>query len=318
MLMTSAAVAVAIALPQQRWRASCRSSLIFVVHDRRQHRRAAGRHPDRRLVHRRDHRLVARLAGAAIDRDPDRGRGVRRDARAASSTTRSSGRPCASSPAGPTPAGPRSTRASSRRRSDRTICQDDLVLFLEVSPGDASEFSDELARPRASTSAATACCAATSPAIPNAIAGLLLDLRDRTDCDPARVLRLDGRQSDRVPAQVPGVRRRRHGAGLPRGPAQGRAGPERRPRIHVGLEWRLASTTSGACSSRSSNSACATLMARRASSIEKNATRSISGISMIRPERGGHSVVVRDAHHARPDRSRLRRPRRARACRCAA
>ena len=33
---------------------------------------------------------------------------------------------------------------------------------------------------RASRSAATASCAATSPAIPNAIAGLLLDLRDRT------------------------------------------------------------------------------------------------------------------------------------------
>ena len=38
----------------------------------------------------------------------------------------------------------------------------------------------------------------------------------------ARLLRLDRRQSDHVPAEVPGVRRRRHGAGLPRGAAPGR------------------------------------------------------------------------------------------------
>ena len=37
---------------------------------------------------------------------------------------------------------------------------------------------------RAPTSAASACCAARVPAIPNAIAGLLLDLRDRTGSIP--------------------------------------------------------------------------------------------------------------------------------------
>ena len=54
------------------------------------------------------------------------------------------------------------------------------MLFLEVRPGDASEFSEVLQRRRASTSAATACCAAQSPAIPNAIAALLLYIRDQT------------------------------------------------------------------------------------------------------------------------------------------
>ena len=49
-------------------------SLIFAYTTAVNIYRAAGRHQDRRLVHRHDHRLVARLAGHAVDGDPDRGR----------------------------------------------------------------------------------------------------------------------------------------------------------------------------------------------------------------------------------------------------
>jgi hypothetical protein len=60
---------------------------------------------------------------------------------------------------------------------------DDLVLFLEVRPGDASEFSNVLhvAGFHVGEFRVLRC---TSPAIPNAIAGLLLDLRDRTGTLP--------------------------------------------------------------------------------------------------------------------------------------
>ena len=53
------------------------------------------------------------------------------------------------------------------------------MLFLEVRPGDVSEFTGDL-----SVSGVTVgdfrVLRCVSPAIPNAIAGLLLDLRDRT------------------------------------------------------------------------------------------------------------------------------------------
>ena len=55
----------------------------------------------------------------------------------------------------------------------------DVVLFLEVRPGDASEFSDVL-HVRGVDVGGYRILRCTSPAIPNAIAGLLLDLRDRT------------------------------------------------------------------------------------------------------------------------------------------
>jgi hypothetical protein len=59
----------------------------------------------------------------------------------------------------------------------------DLVLFLEVRPGDASEFADQLEVTGALVGGYRV-LRCTSPAIPNAIAGLLLDLRDRTHCIP--------------------------------------------------------------------------------------------------------------------------------------
>ena len=55
----------------------------------------------------------------------------------------------------------------------------DVVLFLEVRPGDASAFSDTL-HVEGVTVGPYRILRCTSPAIPNAIAGLLLDLRDRT------------------------------------------------------------------------------------------------------------------------------------------
>jgi hypothetical protein len=55
----------------------------------------------------------------------------------------------------------------------------DVVLFLEVQPGDVSDFSDVLSV-RGEQIGGYKILRATSPAVPNAIAGLLLDLRDRT------------------------------------------------------------------------------------------------------------------------------------------
>ncbi len=77
---------------------------------------------------------------------------------------------------------------------------------------------------RASTWAAIACCAASSPAIPNAIAALLLIIRDRTRQHPARIFRMDRRKSDRLSAEVPRVRRRRHGTGHAGSAQAGRTG----------------------------------------------------------------------------------------------
>jgi len=55
----------------------------------------------------------------------------------------------------------------------------DVVLFLEIRPGDASEFSDVL-HVKGVNVGGYRILRSESPAIPNAIAGLLLDLRDRT------------------------------------------------------------------------------------------------------------------------------------------
>jgi len=60
---------------------------------------------------------------------------------------------------------------------------DSGVLFLEVTPGDASDFSGRLSVTGA-TVGGYRVLRCTSPAVPNAIAGLLLDLRDRTDAIP--------------------------------------------------------------------------------------------------------------------------------------
>ena len=103
--------------------------------------------------------------------------------RAGLSTTPSGKRRFASSPAGQTPAARRSTRASSRRRATRIILPDEGALFLEVTPGDASDFTGRLAVVGVEIGGYRI-LRCKSPAVPNAIAGLLLDLRDRTDAIP--------------------------------------------------------------------------------------------------------------------------------------
>ena len=109
----------------------------------------------------------------------------------------------------------------------------DVVLFLEVRPGDASKFTDAL-HVSGVTIGDHKVLRATSPAIPNAIAGLLLDLRDRTWSVPhayfgwtegnpiAYLLKfLAFGEGDTAPVCREVLR-------------QAEPDPERRPRIHVG------------------------------------------------------------------------------------
>jgi hypothetical protein len=110
---------------------------------------------------------------------------------------------------------------------------DDPILFLEVRPGDASEFSDVLEVTGANVGGFHV-LRCTSPAIPNAIAGLLLDLRDRTGRIPhayfgwtegnpvAYLLKfLAFGEGDTAPVCREVLR-------------QAEPAPEKRPRIHVG------------------------------------------------------------------------------------
>jgi hypothetical protein len=68
-------------------------------------------------------------------------------------------------------------------RRSHHLPPDEVVLFLEVQPGDASDFSDVL-HVRGIEVGGFRVLRSTSPAIPNAIAGLLLDLRQRTGVIP--------------------------------------------------------------------------------------------------------------------------------------
>jgi hypothetical protein len=68
-------------------------------------------------------------------------------------------------------------------RRSHQLPVDEPVLFLEVRPGDASNFSDVL-RVTGADVGGYRILRCSSPAIPNAIAGLLLNLRDRTQCLP--------------------------------------------------------------------------------------------------------------------------------------
>jgi hypothetical protein len=129
-------------------------------------------------------------------------------------------------------------RAEYQRKLDEAkqshhLPDDDSVLFLEVRPGDASEFSGVLhvSGVMVGNFRVLRC---TSPAIPNAIAGLLLDLRDRTNIIPhayfgwtegnpvvylLKFLALG--EGDTAPVCREVLRK-------------AEADPQRRPRIHVG------------------------------------------------------------------------------------
>jgi len=109
----------------------------------------------------------------------------------------------------------------------------DFVVFLEVKPGDASNFADVL-RVQGVEMEGFRILRSSSPAIPNAIAGLLLDLRDRTDIIPHAYFGwtegnpisylmkfLAFGEGDTAPVCREVLR-------------QAETLPERRPRIHVG------------------------------------------------------------------------------------
>ena len=109
----------------------------------------------------------------------------------------------------------------------------DLILFLEVRSSDASDFSGAL-EVSGVTVGGYRVLRCSSPAIPNAIAGLLLDLRDRTHVIPhayfgwtegnpiAYLLKfLAFGEGDTAPVTREVLR-------------QAESDPEQRPRIHVG------------------------------------------------------------------------------------
>jgi hypothetical protein len=110
---------------------------------------------------------------------------------------------------------------------------DARVVFLEIQPGDASDFSDELFV-KCRVVGGHVVLSTRSPAIPNAIAAILLDLRDRTGMTPhayfgwtegnpiTYLLRfLAFGEGDTAPVAREVLR-------------QAEGEPERRPRIHVG------------------------------------------------------------------------------------
>ena len=118
-------------------------------------------------------------------------------------------------------------------RNSHHLMLDDSVLFLEVRPGDASQFTDVL-KVEGVQVGPYRVLRCQSPAIPNAIAGLLLDIRDRigriphayfgwTEGNPITYLLkfLAFGEGDTAPVCREILR-------------QAEPNPERRPRIHVG------------------------------------------------------------------------------------
>jgi hypothetical protein len=118
-------------------------------------------------------------------------------------------------------------------RESHHVPQDQGVLFLEISPGDVSDFTDVL-QIRGVEVEGFKVLRATSPAIPNAIAALLLYIRDTTGRIPhayfgwtegnpmvylLKFLALG--EGDTAPVTREVLR-------------QAEANPQRRPRIHVG------------------------------------------------------------------------------------
>jgi hypothetical protein len=121
----------------------------------------------------------------------------------------------------------------SEARREHHLPESDPVLFLEIRPSDVSDFSNVL-RVHGVDIDGHRVLRCSSPAIPNAIAGLLLNLRDRTDCLPhayfgwtegnpiAYLLKfLAFGEGDTAPVCREVLRQAEHV-------------PEKRPRIHVG------------------------------------------------------------------------------------
>ena len=124
-------------------------------------------------------------------------------------------------------------RKLAEARREHHLPEHDPVLFLEIRPSDVSDFANVLHVHGADIDGHRV-LRCSSPAIPNAIAGLLLNLRDRTDCLPhayfgwtegnpiAYLLKfLAFGEGDTAPVCREVLRQAEHV-------------PERRPRIHVG------------------------------------------------------------------------------------
>ena len=146
------------------------------------------------------HRHVAGLAGAALDRAARPGGRARRDGAALHPRGGVDAGADHREPSRHRPAA-RSTSTSCAKRASRITCRDERVLFLEVRPGDVSEFSGHCGS-RVSTSAGTTCCAASARRFRTRSPRCCSTSATRP-AHSARVLRLDRGQSDRVPAEVP-------------------------------------------------------------------------------------------------------------------
>jgi hypothetical protein len=181
-LMTSAAVAVAIAHPERR-RYFVPISCVFVyttalnIVERPEGIKIAGWFIVAIVLSSLISRVVRsteiRIEGVAYDESA--GRFIDEAAR------RRSLRIIASRPNTGQPA--EYARKLEEARRSHHLPPDEVVLFLEVQPGDASDFSDVL-HVRGIEVGGFRVLRSTSPAIPNAIAGLLLDLRQRTGVIP--------------------------------------------------------------------------------------------------------------------------------------
>ncbi|HET9373178.1 MAG TPA: hypothetical protein VFO19_23105 [Vicinamibacterales bacterium] len=232
MLMTSAAVAVAIALPLQR-RIFVPIALVFVyttivnMVERPEGLKIAGWF------------VVAIVASSLVSRvmrsTELRHEGIDYDERALGFIREAAGRQSLLIIANRPDSGRKEEyegKLLEARRSHH-LPLNEPVLFLEIRPGDASEFSGVMHVSGVNVDGHRV-LRCTSPAIPNAIAGLLLDLRDRTNTIPhayfgwtegnpiAYLLKfLALGEGDTAPVCREVLR-------------QAEADPERRPRIHLG------------------------------------------------------------------------------------
>jgi hypothetical protein len=232
MLMTSAAVAVAIAHPERR-RYFVPVSCIFIyatalnIIERPEGIKIAGWFIVAIVVSSLVSRVLRsteiRIEGVAYDAAAER---FIKDAVGHKTLRIIASRPNTGQPA-------EYARKLKEARRSHHLPPDDFVLFLEVRPGDASDFSDVL-EVRGVEIGGFRILRSTSPAIPNAIAGLLIDLRDRTGVIPhayfgwtegnpiAYLLKfLAFGEGDTAPVAREVLRK-------------AEAEPERRPRIHVG------------------------------------------------------------------------------------
>ena len=110
-------------------------------------------------------------------------------------------------------------RKEKQAREDHSLDQGEPVVFLEVAQGDASEFTDDL-EVDGDEVGRHRILRCTSAAVPNAIAALLIHVRDRTGRIPDAYFGWTEGEPARLRPALPGPRRGRHRAGDARGPAQ--------------------------------------------------------------------------------------------------